>query len=577
MVRLLLATTLALLCAAEPLRAQGIASPGPLSAAHAKLDGLTRCLECHEAGHALSGRKCLACHVSLNQRVNAGEGFHAVLARRSPAPSCVACHREHNGRPFQLERWDGGDRARFDHTQTGWTLDGAHQRVACTDCHRAGLIADAAVRGDSSVSLQRTFLGLGTSCTSCHLEEHRGRTSRRCTDCHTTAAWKPAAGFDHDRTGFSLQGRHRELRCAQCHLERQEIATGPGGAADSSFVDFRTARPTAGGCTGCHVSPHRDRARFGRCEACHTVDGWFSLPDSLRGNFAHAQTGFPLSGAHVTAPCETCHLSSAQARPEGGVPLILANFQRPLARQPMRFARCDDCHINPHTGEISPQRGDCIACHDESRFTPTRYGPGMHDSTGFPLTGAHAAVPCTSCHRPQEGAAAGSGRLRFRVEAGTCTACHRDPHGGQFAVRACGNCHTTEAWTSLTFNHDATRYPLRGAHRRAACTRCHVREGGERTPLRFRGLPLTCGAGGCHANPHGSQFAGRAAGAACTTCHGDDEERWSPAAAFDHSRDTDFPLDRAHARAPCSACHKPSSDGIVVYRPLPRRCEDCHR
>ncbi len=556
-------------------RAQGIASPGPLSQPHASLDGLTRCLTCHETGRQLSGRKCLACHTTLATRIQADRGFHAGTTKHGAELACATCHGEHNGRPFRLVRWEGGAMERFDHAQAGWPLVEAHARRACTDCHRAGLIADAAARADRSLSVEHTFLGLATSCVSCHLDEHRGRTSRQCEDCHTQTEWKPAPRFDHARTHFPLLGRHRDVRCAQCHTERHEPASGPGGARDTMFVDFRTSRPADATCTGCHTSPHRDRSRMGRCEACHTVDGWFVLADSLRTNFEHTRTGFPLNGAHGAARCEACHLSSPGAALSSRVALVRANFQRPLARQPMRFARCDDCHADVHRGELSAARGDCVACHDDARFSPTQFTGAMHDRTAFPLAGAHGAVPCVACHTPLPGG--GTGHIRFRIADHRCAACHRDPHAGQFEGRTCESCHGVEAWARVTFDHAQTRYPLRGAHLAARCSACHTRPAGNpHAPVRFRGLPQTCGSAGCHTDPHGDQFAGRVRGSECTTCH--TEDRWRPAGAFDHNRDTDWPLDRAHQRAPCAACHKAPAPGQPVpWRPLPHRCEDCHR
>ena len=551
----------------------GQASPGPLSQPHAAIDGISNCLKCHETGRALSGRKCLECHTSLAAQISANRGFHAGATKQGTDLACARCHGEHNGRPFRLVRWEGGSRDRFDHTKTGFNLVEAHARLQCNDCHKASMITVAAVRNDRSLSVERTHLGLGTTCLSCHIDEHRGRVSRTCTDCHNQADWKPAPRFDHDRTNFRLTGKHRDVRCSGCHTERRDIVTGPGSTSDTSFVDFRTSRPASGGCTGCHTSPHRDASRLGRCDVCHSVEGWFVLPDSLRTGFQHQRTGFALNGAHAAARCEACHLSSTSAQLSPRVALVRANFLRPLSRQDMRFGRCDDCHTDVHRGELSANRGDCVACHDESHFTPAGFTQAMHDSTAFPLTGAHAAIPCTTCHTPLAGG--GSGRVKFRIADKRCLGCHRDPHGGQFAQRTCDNCHATDAWTQVTFDHSATRYPLRGAHLRLQCSACHARPSAQ-APVRFAGLPLTCGAAGCHANPHGDQFADRARGSTCESCH--TEDRWRPLPSFDHDSDTDFPLDRTHARAACTACHKPSAPGAPVrWRPLPHACEDCHR
>jgi hypothetical protein len=123
------------------------------------------------------------------------------------------------------------------------------------------------------------------------------------------------------------------------------------------------------------------------------------------------------------------------------------------------------------------------------------------------------------------------------------------------------------------FDHDSTRYSLRGAHRSLACSRCHVPLAAGR-PVRFAGLGTSCDAGGCHRDPHEGQFADRSRGSACTSCH--TETAWA-SLVFDHQRDTDYPLDGAHRNLKCVACHRPTGQPpLVQYRPLPHRCEDCH-
>jgi hypothetical protein len=589
------ALLLLLAAASSPLVAQGLSSPGPLATAHARLDNMERCLACHDAGRELSGRKCLVCHASLAALIRADRGYHAVATKHGAALACRSCHSEHNGRPFRLVKWPAsGGREAFDHRQTGWTLEGAHAKPRCEACHRAPLVTEAAVRRDSSLSIERTYLGLPTTCTGCHLDEHRGRVSRRCEDCHGVDAWKPAPRFDHERTRFPLTGLHSNLRCEQCHAARRDLARGPGGSTDTSFVDFHATKTAwARGCIGCHPSPHRETGRVGSCERCHSTAGWFVLADSVK-RFDHTAIGFPLRGAHAAARCESCHLPSARAALPDSVVLVRANFLRPLGKQRMGFARCDACHGDVHQGQLPapPANRDCGACHTESRFSPAHFPLAAHDSTRFPLTGAHRATPCTACHPLLEGAAVGSGRIRFVAADLSCASCHRDPHGGQFLGRrvpgaravagahraagtACDGCHDTDAWSPAVFDHDSTRYPLRGAHRPLACSKCHQRPASPSgLPVRFSGLPTTCDAAGCHRDPHAGQFRDRARGGACTTCHG--EVAWKPV-VFDHQKDADYALDGAHGNLRCAACHRPEGQPPVVrYRPLPHRCEDCH-
>src|SRR4051812_49309731 len=50
-----------------------------------------------------------------------------------------------------------------------------------------------------------------------------------------------------------------------------------------------------------------------------------------------------------------------------------------------------------------------------------------------------------------------------------------NPHG-PIAI-PCQNCHTYTSWKPIRsmpeFNHDMTRYPLRGMHKDVACSKCH--------------------------------------------------------------------------------------------------------
>jgi hypothetical protein len=82
----------------------------------------------------------------------------------------------------------------------------------------------------------------------------------------------------------------------------------------------------------------------------------------------------------------------------------------------------------------------------------------------------------------------------------------------------------------------------------------------------------------CHKSPHGDQFSSRKDKGACDGCHGADS--FAPAVKFDHSRDAAFSLEGAHAKTLCANCHVPKKgvDGrpFVLYRPTPKKCEDCH-
>ena len=170
---------------------------------------------------------------------------------------------------------------------------------------------------------------------------------------------------------------------------------------------------------------------------------------------------------------------------------------------------------------------DCSACHTPAGWAMSAgAGRGFdHDRTGFPLRGAHAQRPCSSCHQGQG------------TPPSTCEGCHRDPHQRRVAG-ACVECHTAAAWsdTDALARHRRTRMPLTGRHAIIDCVACHTR--GERS---WSGVPTDCYA--CHAADYRD-----------------------PATHPDHDGD---PADPTVARLPrtCGQCHRTSGWKPAVFDP----------
>lgn len=550
--------------AAGPVAAQ--LSPGPLSEPHAELEGSGHCLECHSSGRGVDPERCLTCHEPLAARIAAGRGLHA----RADYADCETCHIEHHGREFELVWWGESGRDSFDHAVTGFSLVGRHAELDCRDCHRAELNREASVLAAHGKDLGETFLGLGTDCLSCHRDEHRGQfAAEACLGCHSQTAWTPAAAFDHDEARFALTGRHRQVACEECHRSVEEpLAAKAEERVDPSFRRFRGLAFER--CSDCHRDPHE--GRFGAdCSSCHSTERWQAIDDQ---RFDHDLTRYPLEGLHRRVDCETCH------RP--GQP-----------RRGLAHASCTDCHRDEHAGQLAerPDGGRCESCHTVEGFVPALFDRDDHRPV-FALEGAHRRLECEACHRREPAgelvrqgvveAAAARGRdaiLRLRMPASLCTDCHADPHAGSATAIAgwsCQTCHVEETWQAVTFDHATTGFELVGPHARPTCRQCHAPEAPEAsTELGFAGLGTDCTA--CHRDPHRGQFASAEGGVDCLRCH--TSERWQPAERFDHARDAAFPLEGAHARLECSACHREERDEIdtwVHYRPLGQRCIDCH-
>jgi hypothetical protein len=100
--------TLVLLAAGSMVVAQ--LSPGDLTTAHAALEGMSNCTQCHDLGNKVTNAKCLECHKEIKSLITKKRGYHASSVVK--AQDCFACHSEHHGRKFEMVRFD--EKA-FDH------------------------------------------------------------------------------------------------------------------------------------------------------------------------------------------------------------------------------------------------------------------------------------------------------------------------------------------------------------------------------------------------------------------------------------------------------------------------------
>ena len=95
-----------------------------------------------------------------------------------------------------------------------------HASLDCRACHKPAFQRGAVMPLLRNRRPERSWLDLDASCAACHDDPHRGALGADCRRCHGAAAWKPAAGFDHARTGFSLAGKHVRLLTALVVLIR---------------------------------------------------------------------------------------------------------------------------------------------------------------------------------------------------------------------------------------------------------------------------------------------------------------------------------------------------------------------
>lgn len=530
-------------------RLAGQISPGPLAKPHAELEGTLKCTTCHAGRKEAMSANCLACHKDIAWLTRQNRGYHATAQVKGQ--TCASCHPDHAGTSFDLVKWPDGSRERFDHRRAGWPLLKSHAEQGCTDCHTAKYrVSPAAKLAPAAGS--GGFVGLETSCTSCHEDIHRGNLGTDCTKCHDTGKWQTTPGFNHDATKYPLTKKHATVACEKCHLA-PALAT----KRDSVGRPIPVFSPVPHqSCADCHQDPHAGRLGP-TCDKCHTTAGFRQVD---RASFDHDRTKYPLKGDHATVRCAACH----------------QDFSTPALKKPV-FTNCTSCHKDLHNGTatVAGRSVDCAECHSVNGFDQGTWTVERHRQTKFALVGKHQTVTCGDCHRketnPTLAVRLGESKVIIRPAFAHCTDCHADDHGGQLAARAdkgeCAACHTEQGWSPSRFaaaQHASLKLPLEGKHREAACRECHGTDRKGLPPLtRTAGygkanfvfkLPETeCAA--CHVDPHQGRFAKRTPKAfGCTDCH--DTRAFSPSiidvALHKQYR---FPLDGAHRATPCLACH----------------------
>jgi hypothetical protein len=556
--------------AALPVAAQ--VSPGPLSKAHADLEGTTKCLSCHASGSSSIDERCRECHLEIDFQIRNGKGLHGQEAKTD----CVGCHPDHAGRGFELINWKEGKPDRFDHRRAGWSLEGKHASLRCEQCHQSEFQKGSVMQLLKRRSATQSWLGLERACLSCHRDNHQGTLKGDCLSCHVASGWKPASRFEHAKTTFPLIGKHAETPCAKCHLVpgRVELRNERGEAVPRY-------KPVAfDECSACHKDVHAGQLGP-RCSTCHVSDGYKIVE---RGKFDHSKTRYPLIGKHRAVECAQCH-----------------DPQRAWGKKP-RYDTCDACHRDPHAGTatLAGQVVDCARCHDLNGFEPSTYTVAQHRETTYPLEGKHQTVTCDRCHRkePPGTPSASLGEARVLIR----------PAGSQLARRAdqgaCEACHRVEGWKPSTFtveHHAETEFALAGRHTEIECAACH---GPERRDLPPLPGPETLGEARvalttvdqacrtCHHDPHDSRFepqGARPIDEGCRGCHGERAFVPSRVDAEVHGR-LAYPLQGAHRLVPCVLCHEELKKGPATVRllrvdgpsrPLAfeakhERCDTCH-
>lgn len=429
-------------------------------------------------------------------------------------------------------------------------------------------------------------------CLDCHKEVAKdlqgsqgfhGRSvvvkDAECQDCHSEHLGRDgdivnfdADHFDHSLTDFKLDGSHSGVACQSCHADNKKFTEAPQA------------------CVGCHLVDDKHKGAFEQsCGDCHSTQKW------NESSFDHDSTNFALLGKHQQTSCNACHPDQKYpGTPQEYVSCHILNdvhggingkdcksCHQQKDWQDLVFdhnadtdfaligshinVSCNACHSGPVFDEkpantcVGCHKNDdqhrglngtnCKVCHSETKWSETDFDHNA--DTEFKLHGKHSDLSCASCHQ------LGSNK---KLSRNSCIDCHSkdDAHKGQLGNK-CDTCHSDSDWSKqVRFDHELSNFPLIGMHSIATCGSCHA------SP-QFHDAPGACI--NCHEN---DDFHERTLGSDCASCHNpNDWLLWQ----FDHSSQTQFPLEGAHQGLTCSACHSTIADEKVEQDSA---CYACH-
>ena len=518
------------------------------------------------------GQPCAKCHTPKRPRAAFVRSFSAQRRQRTMlglTARCASCHKDphkgalgarcqscHDATTFKkVTRFDEHNRTRFPRV-------GKHATKPCAKCHKR--------------TKKWIYRGLRfDSCAACHKPPHPNSMGQatttaapiKCATCHDERGWiKIRFARQRHSKALPLLGAHGRTRCRSCHGPKARV------------------KPKGTRCASCHKDPHKNA--FGAaCAKCHSVVSWRKHKRALasigragadqklgadsigidankvQAIAFHNKTRYKLTGKHIVTRCDSCHRQRRGRR-------------RVKVRKP-KFGRCSDCHKDPHAGQLTQKGRKCADCHETRGFGLVAFDLEDHAKTKMPLKDGHRLVPCARCHHKRRGA-----KLRFRPAHVRCIDCHEDPHKGRFRATAksapmtCASCHGSKDWHESVFDHNKTRFLLKGAHQESACRSCHRPD--EQGAVAFRGRDRRCAS--CHRDSHLGQFSRSGKVRDCSSCHGSQNFKLPK---FAHEKATGFALKGKHATLKCADCHHQVTLGdgkkVRLYRLGSRSCVKCHR
>jgi hypothetical protein len=336
-----------------------------------------------------------------------------------PDVKCLGCHEGLAGRISSNVGYHAtlGDRRCIDcHVDHGGSNDAMTRddARAAFDHDATGFTLDGAHSGQTCEDCHtKPVHELDGGCMDCHEDAHSSALGPSCNSCHTPVAWTAGLRLLTDHL-LSMEGKHGEQTCADCHTHGEHL-------------DLTTR------CSDCHEEAHGGVKTD--CGHCHEVTGF------KPARFDHGPCTCAFPGKHQTVACLACHEDYDFV----DTPIV-----------------CSGCHLEERTHD---DLGECSVCHTATSWTENLFDHNRQSA--FRIEGAHEAVSCAQCHADGN----------FKGAPTDCASCHQamgDEAHGPFG--ACEQCHTTVGFDQSTFDHATTGFVLSGRHQTLDCKACHAEQ-----------------------------------------------------------------------------------------------------
>ena len=458
----------AVLAADWTFRSGDLVANGPLSSAHAGLEG--RCAECHAPFGGVLPSACSACHDRFGDAVGAYSfNAHYVYASRDRTRAfgrenevgCAACHQEHGGR--------------------GADLRAAVPDARCAGCHDVGGFHDGHPEFEFAARGVPDDMGLAFTHVR-HVDrvlDDRGgdNVEEACLACHAATA---------DARGF--QPISFDTACADCHLgpydESAELPVQPrraplvraaGGGVELTLGVETLESVRARGGPGEGWAARMSAAGFDVDDGYVVKTGVVHADPWVLHNLRRLRRAIYPSLGLADLLVTTADVAPAD-EPELYREALgaLRGYADGLRGRDEDWVQAALLELDQSMGALERRLADPNTTLDDTRFRLNVRDPRLTDGQLAELDGfaAEVAAPCTSCHAIERAAV-----RRVRQEQRVLRRARFD-HGAHVIQRGCLDCHTRIPFSEYLGADEAVPFELDNAAIQnvptaATCRQCH--------------------------------------------------------------------------------------------------------